>query len=72
MKVRVTHEGVLIPKRMLIDVDEVDIRKEQRNIVVTPTTQATLDPIFRLGTSPVDDDITDGAARHDHYIYGRE
>ena len=71
MKVRVTDEGVLIPRDMLAGVDEVDIRKEERGIVVTPI-QADVDPIFRLGKNPVDVGVTDGAARHDHYLYGRD
>jgi hypothetical protein len=28
------------------------------------------DPIFRIGTSPIDDDdLTDGSVEHDRYIY---
>jgi virulence-associated protein VagC len=71
MKVKVTDDGLLIPKGMLIGVDEVEIRTVQRRIIVTPT-QAANDPIVDLGTSPVDDEITNGAADHDHYLYGRE
>jgi hypothetical protein len=28
------------------------------------------DPIFGLGSSPVDCDVTDGAVNHDRYVYG--
>ena len=30
------------------------------------------DPIFKIGTSPIDDDdLTDGSVNHDRYIYGQ-
>jgi len=28
------------------------------------------DPIYGLGSSPVDCDVTDGAVNHDRYVYG--
>ena len=28
------------------------------------------DPIFGLGSSPVECDVTDGSAEHDRYLYG--
>lgn len=68
MKMRVTDEGVLTPKVMLTGVDEVEIRNEEQSIVVTPT-QAVPDPIFHLGKTPVDKDVSVGAARHDFYLY---
>ena len=71
MKIKVTDEGLLIPKAMLPGVNEVDIRKEHHSIIITPT-QADGDPILQLGTSPVDDDITDGAINHDRYLYAPE
>lgn len=36
MKVRVTEQGVVIPKQWLEGVDEVEIRQEQNVIVVVP------------------------------------
>lgn len=70
MRTKVTSEGLLIPKTMLPGVDEVEIRTEQQTIMITPV-RAVLDPIFALGTSPVDDDISDGSVAHDRYLYGR-
>ena len=63
-------DGVLIPKRMLRGVKEVEILKERGRIVVAavPTSE---DPIFRLGRHPVQSGVSDGAQRHDDYLYGR-
>ncbi|HEV7234880.1 MAG TPA: hypothetical protein VGN15_01785 [Ktedonobacteraceae bacterium] len=44
---KVTKEGVLIPKRLLEGIDEVDIRKEDGAILVVPVSGS--DPIFELG-----------------------
>jgi virulence-associated protein VagC len=67
---KVTEEGVLIPKRLLQGIDEVDIRKEDGAILVVPVTGA--DPIFELGKQPISDDLTDASEKHDLYLYGRE
>jgi virulence-associated protein VagC len=60
MKVIVGDTGVLIPRRMLRGVKEVDIRKEGRNIVVEPSAPDS-DPIFDLGKNPVNCGVNDGA-----------
>ena len=30
------------------------------------------DPIYRIGTAPVDCDVSDGSVEHDRYIYQQE
>lgn len=69
MKVKVTEQGVIVPKQMLEDFDEVEIRRENGFVLILPTVDE--DPIFQLGTDPIDDDITDASERHDEYIYKR-
>lgn len=61
MKARVTKEGVVIPKALLRGVNDVEIRKENGVIVVTPLTR---DPILGLGSQPVEDELTDAS---EHY-----
>ena len=51
MKAVVGDTGVLIPRRMLRGVKEVEIRKQGRNIVVEPSARDS-DPIFDLGKTP--------------------
>ena len=68
MKAMVGDAGVLIPRRMLRGVKEVEIRKQGRNIVVEPSARES-DPIFNLGESPVRSGVDDGAATHDAYLY---
>ena len=68
MKAAVKDNGVLIPKRLLKGVKEVEIRKERNLIVVTPTTLLD-DPVFALGKQPVRVGVTDGSLQHDDYIY---
>ena len=67
MKAKVTKRGLVIPKAMLPGVDEVEIRKEDHQIVVPPLT--TADPISALGRHPVDCGVTDGSEHHDSYLY---
>lgn len=68
MKTIVGDTGVLIPRRMLRGVKEVEIRKQGRNMVVEPSAQDS-DPIFDLGKSPVHSGVNDGAEHHDAHLY---
>lgn len=67
MKVKVTEEGVVIPKQLLEGVEEVEIQKEENLIVVIPATKK--DPIFDLGENPVKCGVINGSEHHDMYIY---
>lgn len=71
MKVKavVGASGLLIPRRMLRGIKEVEIRHEGRNIVVEPAASET-DPIFELGKTPVQSGVSDAAVNHDRYLYG--
>ena len=67
MKAKVTKQGLLIPKRFLEGIDEVEIHRENGSIIVTPI--GSNDPVFNIGKNPIDIDITDASVNHDHYIY---
>jgi hypothetical protein len=68
MKTKVTEQGVIVPKRFLKGIKEVEIRKDNSVIRVVPVTE---DPIFALGSRPIADDIEDASENHDTYIYSR-
>lgn len=70
MKVKVTEEGVLIPKELLEGIEEVDIRKADNLLVIVPTIKS--DPILVLGEHPVKCGIPDASERHDQYLYGTD
>lgn len=67
MKLKVTTEGVVIPKKVLEDFEEVEIRKINGVIFVIPTT--TLDPILELGKNPVVCGVPDASEHHETYLY---
>ena len=54
---------------MLAGVEEVEIRKEDHRIVISPLTS---DPIFNLGKHPVECGVSDASEHHDSYLYGSE
>lgn len=68
MKTKVTEQGVLVPKKFFKGIKEVEIRKENDLVVVAPI---TADPILKLGSNPVSDDLEDASENHDQYIYGK-
>ncbi len=65
-KIRVTEQGLVVPKEFFVGVDEVEICKENNLIVVVPVSD---DPILQLGTHPVEDNAEDAAENHAQYIY---
>jgi hypothetical protein len=67
MRTKVTADGLLIPKRLLEGVEEVEIRQEQGILVIVPITDQ--DPILALGTEPLDLKVEDASVRHDDYLY---
>jgi hypothetical protein len=69
MRTEVTDQGLLIPKRLLEGIKEVEIRKENGMILIVPLPPK--DPILQLGQDPIDDDVTDASVEHDRYIYQR-
>ena len=69
MKAIVSGNGVLIPRRMLRGVKEVEIRQDGRTIVAQPAARES-DPLFGLGEHPVRSGVADGAEHHDTHLYG--
>ena len=67
MKVKVTEKGVVIPRKLLKGVKEVDIRRQNGRIIVVPVGEK--DPIFNIGKNPVKLGIKDASINHDKYIY---
>lgn len=68
LKIKVTEHGVVVPKKFLKGVKEVEIRKDNQVILIVPVTD---DPIFALGSQPITDEITDASEQHDAYLYSR-
>lgn len=68
MKTEVTEQGVNVPKHLLGEAKEVEIRQENNMILIIPLSE---DPILRFGKNPVRDEITDASVNHDEYIYGK-
>ena len=69
MRAQVKKDGVLIPKKLLKGVKQVEIRKEAGRIVLLPVPAAG-DSIFRLGKRPVKTGVSDASMQHDKYLYG--
>ncbi len=68
MKVKVTEKGLLIPRKFLKGVKEVDVRRQNGLIVVVPV--GAKYPIFDIGKNPVKLGIRDASVNHDKYIHG--
>jgi len=68
MKTKVTEQGVIIPKKFLRGIKEVEIRKDNGVILVVPVTE---DPIFALGSQPIADELAEASEHHDAYLYSR-
>jgi hypothetical protein len=67
MRIKVTKRGVIVPKKLLEGVDEVEVRKEHNVIIILPVRPD--DPILELGKYPIIDEIDDASINHDHYLY---
>lgn len=68
MKTKVTERGVIVPKKFLKGIKEVEIRKERDLVLVVPVVD---DPIFQLGSQPISDEIEDASDNHDAYLDGK-
>lgn len=67
MRTQVTENGITIPRGMLEGVEEVEISRRGKTVVVTPVTDD--DPIYRIGRNPVKGGVSDASANLDKYIY---
>jgi hypothetical protein len=80
MIIKVTADGVQIPKYYFNGADEVDLRREGDRLVIVPVVRdggedepsgpAPDDPIWGLGANPVACDVTDASVNLDRYLYG--
>lgn len=67
MKARVTEEGVVIPKKFLKGISEVEIRQEGEIVVVLPKTRE--DTASKLGKNPIRCNTPDASEDLDRYLY---
>ena len=67
MKVKVTENGVTVPRELLDDAEEVEIRKENGKVIVTPPPK--VDPILGLGENPVACGAPDASEHLDRYLF---
>ncbi len=67
MKVKVTENGVTVPRELLDDAEEVEIRKEDGKVIVTPLPK--VDPILGLGENPVACGAPDASEQLDRYLF---
>ncbi|MCY7276933.1 MAG: hypothetical protein LH702_25190 [Phormidesmis sp. CAN_BIN44] len=66
MSVKVTEEGLVIPKELLEGIQEFEVRKENHQIVLIPMEES--DPIWQLGSNPISLGIPDAPENHDKYL----
>ncbi len=66
MKIKVTEKGIVIPKRLLEGIKEVEILKQLNMLLVFPVTGE--DPIYQLGVDPITGEINDASINHDEYL----
>ena len=69
MKIKVTEQGLVIPKELLEGIQEFEIRREDFKIVVIPIIK--LDPISGSGSNQINSNVTDASENHDVYLSGR-
>jgi hypothetical protein len=67
MVAKVTKNGLLIPKRLLQGITQVEIRRVGKRITLTPSPIA--DPLRGFGEKPVQVGCTDGSVNHDAYAH---
>ena len=67
MKARVTEEGVVIPKKFLKGVKEVEIRQEGNVVVIFPKSKE--DSLSKLGRNPIPCNTPDASENLDEYLY---
>lgn len=69
MKLKVTAEGVMIPKELLGEWEEIEITRQQDKLIITTIEKKAT--IWDLGKNPVECDVHDGAINHDKYLYNQ-
>lgn len=80
MKLPVDKHGVTIPRRMLGNAEEVEVREEHGRVILEPVLEAKgnerddgpeEDPLEGLGRNPVSYGASDASEHHDQYLYDR-
>lgn len=66
MKAKITKDGVVIPKKLLKNVHEVELKKKDDVILVVPT--AKENPILKLGTHPIACETPDRSEYPDKHL----
>ncbi len=67
MVAQVTEQGVLLPKGLLGNAQQVQIVQEPGRVVLI--LDPTKDPIWGLGENPISLDVDDASVNLDKYIY---
>ncbi|MGI0481903.1 AbrB/MazE/SpoVT family DNA-binding domain-containing protein [Geminocystis sp. CENA526] len=67
MKLKVTNQGVVIPKELLGESEEIEIIQQDDKLIIIKKKPS----IWDLGKNPVKCDVTDGAINHDKYLYNQ-
>ncbi|WP_157942215.1 AbrB/MazE/SpoVT family DNA-binding domain-containing protein [Salinibacter altiplanensis] len=73
MKVKVGEKGVTVPRQMLGEAKEVEIRDENGRVVIEPVRKAKQkdeDPITGLSQDPVSCGAEDASVNHDQHLSG--
>lgn len=68
MKIKVTDNGIVIPKKFFTGIEEVEVKKKDNFIVIIPKNHQN-DSIFRLGVNPVSCHTPDASENLDKYLY---
>jgi hypothetical protein len=71
MKLKVTDAGVVVPRDVLPDVAEVEVRVEGEVVLIIPLRDAD-DAIWEMGSTPVTCGLSDASENHDHSLYAGE
>jgi virulence-associated protein VagC len=64
MKLKVTKKGLLIPKELLGESQEVQVTQEQEEIIIT--TIKKVPSSWHLVTKNLETELKDGSIKHDH------
>ena len=72
MILKVTREGVTIPRRLLGKATEVEVRQENGRVVVVPVANEASpidETLYEFGSDPADFGEPDASVHHDRYLY---
>jgi len=71
MRVAVKDNGLLIPRKYLKGIREVEIKNEGASLVIRPVSRVD-DPIFALGSEPGESCLGELSLKHDEFLYGQK